>query len=186
MKNKDQILLENLYNNILEKYYDSRKEPRDQPSEFGYFDADQLLGKRVWVHTNRTNRDQGRNGMLGVYVPKGMGLDETYSDKRYGYTNEIRLKDIIFDVDEPCLRGIKETGKRTLCAGIAGTIIKTEGNNSGFEEFTLEPKSGIFGYFRKNDPNKEIIVSADEVYMNGTEDGRYITLARGIKTQKII
>ena len=146
MIDKDHILLESLYDKIFkEEYWKSRKEPKDEPSEFGYFDADKLLGKRVWVHTNRANRNNGRNGMFGVYVPTIENGLETCSDKRYGYTNEIRLSDIVFDVDEACTRGIEAKGKRTICAGIAGTIIKTEGDISGFEDFTYDPYSGVYG-----------------------------------------
>lgn len=185
MRNKDQILLESIYEKIFnEKYWESRKEPRDELSKFGYFDADKLLGERVWVHTNRTNRKEGRNGMYGVYIPVMKDGKETYSDVRYGYTNEIRLSNVFFDVDEPCIKGIQNKNKRTLCAGIAGTITKTEGNLSGFEEFTFDPFSGIYGYYIKNDPEKKIITKANEVYMNSMEDGTYITMGKGILTEK--
>jgi hypothetical protein len=183
MKDNDQIFLESIYSDILEAYWDSRKEPANEPSQLGYFDADKLLGKRVWVHTNRSNRNAGRNGMLGVYIPAIKGNRETRSDQRYGYTNEIRLADIVFDVNINCLKNIKETEKRTLCAGIIGTVIKTDGNLSGFEEFTLDPFGEVTGYYRKNDSEKRMITGADEVYMNATEDGKYIVVARGIKTE---
>lgn len=181
MKNKDQILLENLYNEI---YYDTRKPPKNEPSRFGYFDADKLLGKRVWVHTNLTNRRNGSNGMFGVYIPTTKDGKETLSDERYGYTNEIRLTNISFDVDIPCVQGIIDRNKRTICSGIIGTIIKTEGDTSGFEEFTFNPFTKVFGYYRKNDPKMEILTGADEVYLNSLEDGKYIILGKGLKIDK--
>ena len=52
---------------LIEAYYDSLKPVED------YMDADDLIGKRLWAHTNRTHRNQGRNGMIGLYgtTPKG-------------------------------------------------------------------------------------------------------------------
>jgi hypothetical protein len=184
MRDRDQIILENLYGDLFEAYYDSRKEPRRKPSKFGYFDADQLLGKRVWVHTNRTNRDEKRNGMIGVYIPAVKGGKETRSNQRYGYTNEVRLNDTVFDVNMICVKTIQDSEKRSLCAGIIGNIIRTEGSLSGFEEFTFNPfDKDANGYYRKSDPLKETIMSAEEVYINATEDGKYIVMGRGIKTQ---
>jgi hypothetical protein len=43
-----------------EQYYESRKDLE------GYIDADELIGKRLWFHTNRTHRNQGKNGMVGI------------------------------------------------------------------------------------------------------------------------
>lgn len=180
MKDNDHIILENLYNNITEAYWDSRKEPRNQSSEYGYFDADKLIGKRVWVHTNRTNREEGINGMFGVYIPS----NKTRSNRRYGYTNEIRLNNVVFDVDINCIMNIGETQKRDLCAGILGDIIKTEGDLSGFEPFKLDPLNKIYHYFKVNDPERKKIIGADEVYMNATEDGKYIVVAKGIITEE--
>jgi len=185
MRNTDQILLENLYLDIFESYYDSLKPPREQNSKLGYFDAEKLTGTRVWVHTNRTNRDEGRNGMFGVYIPKSStGGKETRTDSRYGYTNEIRLKNISIDINVPCLKGMEQNNKRDLCLGIVGDVINAEGNNSGYEEFTFTAFSGIYGFVRKSDPEKKIITSMEEVYFNATEDGRYITLGKGIKTDE--
>ena len=60
---------ENLNNNAHqhEIYYPSRN-----PVE-GYVDADELIGQIVWVHTNRTNRDDGNNGMIGIYDANSKG-----------------------------------------------------------------------------------------------------------------
>lgn len=161
---------------FLEKWYDSRGKPFEQESDLGYFDADDLLGKRVWVHTNRTNRNKGRNGMLGVYKPKG----NTRSESRYGYTNVIRLGDVIFDANEACIEKIKKTGKRTLCSGIQGTIIKTEGSTSGYEEFTFDPfELSVNHYFLISDPKKRKIISASRVYLAATENGDYIQMVKG-------
>lgn len=44
-----------------EVYYDSRKEVE------GYVDANDLVDQRLWFHTNRTHRNNGWNGMIGIY-----------------------------------------------------------------------------------------------------------------------
>ena len=138
----------------------------DEVSDLGYFDADELLGTRVWVHTNRTNRKYKRNGMIGVYKPH----NKTRSDQRFGYTNVVRLSDCIFDANETCIEKIKETGKRTLCSGIQGTIIETEGSTSGFQEFTFDPKDVPY-YYLAGDKDKKKIFSASVVYLAATEAG---------------
>ena len=44
-----------------EMFYSSRKDVE------GYVDADSLVGQRLWFHTNRTHRNNGWNGMIGIY-----------------------------------------------------------------------------------------------------------------------
>jgi hypothetical protein len=164
---------------FLEKWYDSRGEPMEQKSDLGYFDSDDLLGTKVWVHTNRTNARQKRNGMIGVYKPSG---NTRSSDERYGYTNDVRLSNVIFDANESCIQKIKETGKRTLCSGILGTLINTNKGNSGYVEFEFNPfELGVNHYFLVSDPEKKKIVSASEVYLAATESGDYIKLVKGPK-----
>lgn len=164
----------NFKNFFLEKWYPSRGEPMDKPSELGYFESDDHLGKRVWVHTNRANRNNNRNGMIGVYVPSG----NTKSGKRYGYTNEVRLSDVVFDVNKPCIKKIKESGDRKLCAGIVGTIISTDGNDSGYVEFVFSPFDDVDHNYLLGDKKKREIIGASEVHLLATEDGTYIQLLK--------
>jgi hypothetical protein len=171
--------MKNLIKKILrEEYYESLK-PVDK-----YIDADDLLGQRVWIHTNRSHRRQGRNGMIGIYNSNTTG-------RRVGsplnYTNEISLSNVIFDVDYKCVKRIQsntiETGKqkRTLCAGTSGTVIETNNNTSGFELITFDPFDvGHEWFYRLNDNDKEKIVSADEVYFIATESGDYNMYAKGL------
>ena len=56
-----QIIKEEIKSVIDEMYYDSLKDVKN------YKDTDELIGQRVWTHTNRSHRSQGRNGMIGIY-----------------------------------------------------------------------------------------------------------------------
>jgi hypothetical protein len=160
---------------LVEKFYDSRK------SIQGYVDASEILGKRVWVHTNRTHRNQGYNGMIGIYGTNSKG-------KRIGsplnYTNEIRLKNpIIFETSEAGSERITNTGKRTLVAGVSGVVIETEGNNSGFSRIDYLPEVGHF--FDFSDSERKRVIGADEVYFSSDEDGKYVMLAKNPKTEMV-
>jgi hypothetical protein len=163
------------FNTLVEKYFESRK-PID-----GYVDASELLGQRLWVHTNRTHRNQGYNGMLGIY---GINSKGHKVDPPLYYTNEIRLKNpIVFQASEEISKRIQETGKRTLAAGVSGVISETEGNLSGFSKFDYLFEVGYF--FDLSDPEKKKIIGADEVYFSSTEDGKYIKLVKNPKFENI-
>jgi hypothetical protein len=165
---------------FMEKWYDTRGEPMDEVSKMGYFEADDLLGKRVWIHTNRTNAKNGRNGMIGVYVPAEHKKTKRFSNERYGYTNDIRLSDVFFDTDKKCLELITsgQVVKRTLCAGILGTIINTEGDDSGYVEFQFDPVKNVKWNYLVGDSEKKEIISASEVHLIATEDGHWIKLVK--------
>ena len=169
MRSKDQVLLENLYEKIYkEEYWDSRK-----PVE-GYVDANELIGQRLWVHTNRTHRNQGYNGMIGIYRVNSKG-------HRIGsplqYTNEIRLKgSIVFEASETSSETIIKSGKRTLVAGVSGIVEKTEGDTNGMEEVNFQPE--VKWFYRVSDPEKTKITTADEIYFSADESGKYIIFAK--------
>ena len=147
-----------------EVYYDSRK-PVD-----GYIDANDLVGQRLWFHTNRTHRNNGWNGMIGIY-------DTTRSGRKIGlagkYTNEVRLTSpIFFQTSEAGAENIKAKGDRTLIAGVSGVVIPTNSNTSGMQKITYNPFD--VGYFHLvDDKDKKEIVSADEVYFVASEEGNW-------------
>ena len=147
-----------------EVYYDSRK-PVD-----GYIDANDLVGQRLWFHTNRTHRNNGWNGMIGIY-------DTTRSGRKIGlagkYTNEVRLTSpIFFQTSEAGAENIKAKGDRTLIAGVSGVVIPTDSNTSGMLKITYNPFD--VGYFHLvDDKDKKEIISADEVYFVASEEGNW-------------
>lgn len=147
-----------------EVYYDSRK------SVDGYIDANDLVGQRLWFHTNRTHRNNGWNGMIGIY-------DTTRSGRKIGlagkYTNEVRLTSpIFFQTSEAGAENIKAKGDRTLIAGVSGVVIPTNSNTSGMQKITYNPFD--VGYFHLvDDKDKKEIVSADEVYFVASEEGNW-------------
>ena len=158
-------------NNILsfrkffeEVYYDSRKEVE------GYVDSNDLVGQRLWFHTNRTHRNNEWNGMIGIY-------DTTRSGRKTGlagkYTNEVRLKSpIFFQTSESGARNIKEVGDRKLIAGVSGVVVPTDNTTSGMIKITYNPFD--VAYFHEiGDEEKKEIVSASEVYFNASEDGNW-------------
>lgn len=155
-----------------EDYYESRK-PVD-----GYVDGDDLVGQHLWVHTNRTHRNNGWNGMIGIYASSKKGRK---TGTPLFYTNEIRLQSpIYFQTSEKGAKGIKQTGKRTLIAGVSGIVVPTEGTLSGFEEISYSPfESGYF--YRLGDEEKREIVGASEIYFKSTEDGHWFILAKDIE-----
>lgn len=147
-----------------EVYYNSRKEVD------GYVDANDLVGQRLWFHTNRTHRNNGWNGMIGIY-------DTTRSGRKTGlagkYTNEVRLKSpIYFQTSESGAESIKSKGDRILIAGVSGVVIPTDSNTSGMQKITYNPFGA--GYFHIiGDGEKRKVVSASEVYFNTTEEGNW-------------
>ena len=147
-----------------EVYFDSRK-----PLE-GYVDANDLVGQRLWFHTNRTHRNNGYNGMIGIY-------DTTRSGRKVGlagkYTNEVRLTSpIYFQTSEAGAVTIKDKGDRILIAGVSGVVVPTDNNTDGMVKITYNPFD--VAYFHQiDDTDKKEIVSADEVYFNASEEGQW-------------
>ena len=154
---------------IKEVYYDSRKSVR------GYVDANDLVGQRLWFHTNRTHRNQEKNGMVGIYQADENGKKTGLAGM---YTNEVRLVEPIhFQTSESGAKSIQksfETGenRRVLIAGVSGVVTETSDDITDMVEITYNPFD--VGYFHEiNDPEKKEIVSASEVYFNATEDGEW-------------
>jgi hypothetical protein len=147
-----------------EVYYKSLKDCE------GYVDANDLVGQHLWFHTNRTHRNNGWNGMIGIYNSTLTGRKEGYAGR---YTNEVRIsKPIFFQTSEAGAKTIKETDKRILIAGVSGIVIPTNNDTTGMIKITYNPMD--VAYFHAiDDPDKVEIVSADEVYFNATEEGQW-------------
>ena len=158
--------------NLHEIYYDSLK-----PVE-NYRDADDLMVQRLWAHTNRTHRNQKRNGMVGLYGTTSKG---TRTGSPLFYTNALRLGGpIVFQVSAgKSLSDIEKTGKRTLVAGVSGTVIETNEDRglAGFEEVVFNPFAEE-KYFHVAGKPDEPIATGDEVYFKATEDGEWIFLVK--------
>ena len=152
---------------LQEVYYDSLK-----PVE-NYTDADDLIGRRLWAHTNRTHRNQKRNGMVGLYGTTDKG---TRTGSPLFYTNAVRLGGpIVFQVSAgKGLDDIKKTKKRTLVAGVSGTVIKTnEGANiEGFQEVIFNPFAEEKYFYVAGNPD-EPIATGDEVYFAAPEEAAF-------------
>jgi len=152
-----------------EVYYNSRKEVE------GYVDANDLVGQRLWFHTNRTHRNNGWNGMIGIYNTTPSGRKEGYAGR---YTNEVRISEpIFFQTSESGADSIKETGKRILIAGVSGVVVPTNNDTNGMVEITYNPKDVAYFHIIDDEDKKEII-SAEEVYFNATEEGNWNIWAR--------
>jgi hypothetical protein len=147
-----------------EVYYDSRREVE------GYVDANDLVGQRLWFHTNRTHRNNGQNGMIGVYDTTRGGRKTGLAGK---YTNEVRLKaPIFFQTSESGSLRIKEKGDRVLIAGVSGVVVPTNTDTTGMIKITYNPFD--VAYFHEiGDEDKKEIISASEVYFNASEDGNW-------------
>ena len=163
------IVKEELEAVIDEQYYDSLK-PVDN-----YKDGDDLIGQRLWSHTNRTHRNQGKNGMFGLY---GVNNKGNRKGSPLYYTNCIRLgSPIVFQISEAGAEKVAQTGHRTLVAGVSGTVIETkEGQElEGFEPFGFNP----FGENKFFHIDGKKLVSAEQVYFHASEDGKYTSLVKG-------
>ena len=147
-----------------EVYYDSRKEVD------GYVDANDLVGQRLWFHTNRTHRNNGGNGMIGIYDSSPSGRKSGLAGR---YTNEVRIKEpIFFQTSEAGSKTIKDTDKRILIAGVSGVVVPTNNEKSGMIQITYDPFD--VAYFHEiGDEDKKEIVSGSEVYFNASEDGKW-------------
>jgi hypothetical protein len=160
------------FNKILnESYYENRKDVDN------YIDANDIVGHRVWVHTNRTHRNNGLNGMIGIYGVNSRGKK---TGKPLFYTNEIRIKDpIVFQTSKKGSEKIVKTGHRTLIAGVSGEVIPITDEVNGFDLITYSPFVGYF--YSLSDPMKREIINASEIYFYADEDGKYYMYADGIE-----
>jgi RNA polymerase sigma-70 factor (ECF subfamily) len=160
-----------------EEYYESRK-PVD-----GYVDGDDLVGQHLWVHTNRTHRNQGKNGMIGIYAPNKKG---NRTGSPLNYTNEIRLSSPIhFETSDSGAERIQKSAeegkiKRTLIAGVSGIVIPIDGGLDSFEQIDFDPVN-VGHFFRVGDEELKEVVGASEVYFKASEDGNWLMLAKDIK-----
>jgi hypothetical protein len=152
-----------------EVYYNSRRDVE------GYVDANDLVGQRLWFHTNRTHRNNGWNGMVGIY-------DTTRSGRKTGlagkYTNEVRLTaPIYFQTSESGAATIKDKGDRILIAGVSGVVVPTDNDTNDMVQVTYNPFD--VGYFHQvGDEDKKQITTADEVYFNASEEGQWVIWAK--------
>ena len=147
-----------------EVYYNSRKEVE------GYVDANDLVGQRLWFHTNRTHRNNGWNGMIGIYDTTPSGRKEGYAGR---YTNEVRLSEpVFFQTSEAGAKSIKENDKRILIAGVSGVVIPTNNQTKDMVKVTYNPMDVAYFHIISDNEKKEII-SAEEVYFNATEEGQW-------------
>lgn len=141
----------------------------------GYVDANDLVGQRLWFHTNRTHRNNGWNGLIGIYDTTTSGRKDGYAGR---YTNEVRLSEpIFFQTSESGAETIKKTDKRILIAGVSGVVIPTNSDTSDMIRITYNPFD--VGYFHMlDDIDKAKIVSAKEVYFNATKEGEWFIWAK--------
>lgn len=158
---------------LFEKYFETRK-PVD-----GYVEMEELLGKKVWVHTNRTHRNQGYNGMIGIYGVNSKGFR---TGSPLHYTNEIQLKGpIVFEASESGSDRIHETGKRTLVAGVSGVVENISPDANSWEQVDYSPE--VKHFFKVSDPERKKVTSASKVYFNADETGKYKMLAQNPITE---
>lgn len=151
-----------------EQYYDNLKPNKK------YVDAEDILGKNVWIHTNYTNKNQGKNGMIGLYSPNSEGYK---TGSPIGYTNEIRLGgDLVFEQPEKGAEWIEKNQKKLLVAGVSGVVIPTDsGNVSGMKLVTYNAKKGLGFFHLVNDTNDRPmkIIGGDEVYLKANKELKY-------------
>lgn len=180
-------LLENIIpEQDIEGYTTPERYKKGQYFENG--DEKRILGKRVWIHTNRRHRNDKVNGIIGIYNSTDKG-----SRKKpiIGYTNQIRLVDnIVFSVTPTGVNRINKTGKRTLVAGISGIVGNVnKGSTSGMEEIAFDPFAKHIKGFHKVGGDVEggqEILSADEVYIEASSydskgDVRWKIYAKNLK-----
>ena len=151
-----------------------------------YKDALEHVGERVWVHTERTQRNRKFNGMIGVYKA---GNSNNRVGSPYFKTNAIALKDCVFQVSGgKAIDSIQTTGKRTLVAGAVGDIvnISEEQYNPAlgipkqpFIEISFNPMVGHF--YALNDPEQKRLVECALLYFTASEDGKWTMSAMGLK-----
>ncbi len=163
------IIKEELEAVMDEAYYKSREEVEN------YKDGDELIGQRLWSHTNRTHRARGMNGMIGLYAVNSKG---NRTGSPLYYTNCIRLGNpIVFQVSESGAKKVAQTGHRTLVAGVSGTVVETKEDQDleGFVPFGFNP----FGEKKFFHVDGKKLIGAEEVYFHASEDGKYTSLVKG-------
>lgn len=169
-------ILENL---IQEVYYDSRKPHPLYKNVLDY------VGERVWVHTERTQRNNGRNGMIGVYKA---GNSNNRVGSPYFKTNAIALQNCVFQVSGgKAIEKIQQGGDRTLVAGVVGDVIaiKEEMYNPSlcaprqpYIPISFNPKIGNY-FYALNNPEKPL-VGCKLLYFTASEDGKWTMTAMGL------
>ena len=175
---KKSILVKIIKEALNEKYYETLKPVK------GYTDAEDIIGNYVWVHTNRTHRNEGKNGMVGIYKPNPKG---NRVGSPIGYTNEIRLTSPIhFQTSEKGAERIQKSkedqggaGKRALIAGMSGVVIPTKsGDISGMVKVQFNPFESTAWFYIVGDSEKKEVISGSEVYFNATETGDWETYVK--------
>lgn len=159
--------------NLDEEYYDNL----EKPMEGQYVDTNELVGQRLFFHTNRSNRNAKRNGMIGIYGVKDTGK---MGKREELYTNEVRLvAPILFQSSDSATASIAKTGHRTLNAGVTGVVASLEGMGSGIPA-TYNPfdKDGASWFYLIDDKEKKELESAEEVYFLATEGGEWKFLVK--------
>jgi hypothetical protein len=151
-----------------------------------YKDALEHVGERVWVHTERTQRNRKFNGMIGVYRA---GKSNNRVGSPWFKTNAIALKNCAFQVSGgKAIEKIQGGGDRTLVAGAVGDIanISEEYYNPAldvtkqpFIEITFNPKVGNY-FYAVDEPDKPLSGCA-LLYFTASEDGKWIMSAMGLK-----
>lgn len=153
-----------------------------------YDEANNHIGERVWVHTERTQMLHKKNGLIGVY--KASETDQKTGNP-YFKTNAITLEDCVFRASVKGSERIVQTGKRTIVAGCVGTIVDLEEplwnphhENSKTDsipakKIDFNPDVGHF--FVTSDPQKRKIVGANYVYFTCSPELRWTMAANGIR-----
>ena len=159
--------------NLDEEYYDNLGEP----TEGKYVDASELVGQKLFFHTNRTNRNAKRNGMIGIYGVTSTGRKAGKAEKLY--TNEVKLINVTFQASDKATERTQETGDRTVHAGVNGTVVPLDGMGAGIPaDFNPFGENPVPWFFLKGDAEKKEIISADEVYFLATEGGEWKFLVK--------
>jgi hypothetical protein len=159
--------------NLDEEYYESLGEPMGGK----YVDASELLGQTLFFHTNRSNRNAKRNGMIGTYGVTSTGKKS--NSPEYLYTNEVKMVNAKFTASEKATAATQETGKRTVHAGVTGTVVPLDEFGSGIPaDFNPFGEKPVPWFFLKHDKEKKELVGASEVYFLATEDGQWKILVK--------
>lgn len=179
MKELRKLIQKTIKECLNEMYRDDLKSNKD------YINSDDILGDNVWIHTNFTNRNQGRNGLVGLYKPNAKGYK---SGSPIGYTNEIRLGGkLVFEQSEKGAERVFKNQSKELIAGISGVVLPTDsGNTSGMDLVTYNAKEGL-GYFHLVNETSEKpkkIIGASEVYLFATEALRYMLYVKNPMFEK--
>ena len=173
MKLTKEIIKNLIREELAEVYYHSRDKHEL------YDDASNHIGERVWVHTERTSRRRGKNGMIGVYRATDTG---SKIGGPYFKTNAIALENCKFFGSRYGAKQFSQEKKRYLVAGISGYV--SEWNNyeqdwnifstQSFPEGEEADYNLRLGYFHLvNDPDKREIETADAIFFIASEQGEW-------------